>query len=192
MMDSYRCYVYDMIQGELVNNGNQACYAGIAKKYLEFSNITEEEKYIYIKFFKKNETNKYILLLIKLINEITPCEIIEIEKTEYIKFCLLKTYDQSLILLNFIRNLWYSPSDYYSSSDKKPYFISFFEYLQKEKDEDPLVKLTSANKKACTDYNYKGQLGHSNCMKGSMLKIKTVTNLKKFRNASTEMFLTTK
>ncbi len=120
-MRGYNAYHGTFMNNNYIPNGNQACWAGIGSFYKYFGLIhkTNEENTIYINNFRLKETKKYIPLLIKYINKITPCSLETINNVEYIKFQLLGTYDQSLILLNFIRNLWYSPDvtyDYYNGN----------------------------------------------------------------------------
>lgn len=144
---------YGIDDNTLKENTNTSCFAGIM-------NIPKEN-YIYIKDFECEETQKYIPLIIELINKITPCSIVTINRIKYIKFKLLETYDQSLILLNFLRLLWYDPKEVYGKSS---FSLSFFRYLSKSRYKDPFKRLTKANKIANEEQSYRYHIkGHSNC-----------------------------
>ncbi len=156
--------------------GSQATYAN-----------TLAGKEIYISNYDQPETRKYQELLVKTINEITPCEFKEVNGKKYIAFKLMETYDQSLVLLNFVRNLWHSPP---VAGAKIPYHKMFFETLEKADHKDPLEKLTYANKEACPDNLMYGAIGHSNVYNKGMLKLKTKAQLLQFKGNSTQVFLT--
>ncbi len=145
-------------------------------------------KDIYISNYDEPETRKYQPLLVNTVNEITPCEFVEVKDKKYIQFKLLETYDQSLVLLNFVRNLWHSPP---IPQAKVPYHKVFFETLEKSEHQDPLEKLTYANKEACPDNLLYGAIGHSNVFNKKMLKLKKKDDLLKYKGNSTQVFLTT-
>lgn len=110
--------------------------------------IYQKHEIIYITKFDRNKkifSEERLEVLIKVINNITPCEIIEYNKKRYIKFKLLKGYNNNLFLLNFIRNLWYMPDKY--NTDE------FFNYLiiNNKKRISALKKLMQANINACKD-----------------------------------------
>jgi len=138
-------------------------------------------KFIYLSDYNQPETLEYQNLIVSVINEITPCKLVNIDNVWYIKFKLLGTYDQSLILLSFIRNLWYEPKAGYSKK--------FFESLKVATQEDPLERLTWANKEACDDAGY--GYGHSNVHKKSSLKVKKSKQLLEYKGLCTRTFLTT-
>lgn len=181
-MRNYNCYIYTKNGKDLERNSNTACFAGI-KFYAP-------ETTVYISQFRQPETEQYIDLIVTIINKITPCQIIKINNEEYIEFKLLNTYDQSLILLNFIRNLWNKISkDFYEKNEKKFYNIEFFEILKNyKKYREPLKRLTYANKKACEIFKL-GYTGHSNVFEHSTLKIKTTKELLNFKGLYIKNFL---
>lgn len=126
--------------------------------------------------FRHLSTKKYRKLLVSLINKITPCKI----KGAKIYYTPIEGYDNNLILLSFIRNLWHEP--------KAGYTKKFFEALKKSDLKDPLERLTFANKEACEEDNYPA--GHCNCHKKSKLKIKSTKDLIGKKLVSTQHFLT--
>lgn len=167
---------------------SQACWSSISR--------IPAGSFIYIDNYKTEKTKNDIKFLIDLINEITPCSIVKIKNKDYIEYKLLETYDQNLILLNFIRNLWNHPGVSHTEGAQEPplpnYIDIFFDELKKSEYKDPLQKLTDANKKACVDYrecNY--GLGHSNVHTAKDLTIKDSKSLLKFESSSTRLFLTT-
>ncbi len=136
-------------------------------------------KFIYVSKFYDKETVKYQELLISTINEITPCRFIAIKNKKYIKIKPLGTYDQTLIVLNFIRNLWHDPI--------KGYAERFFKNLELAKHEDALERLTWANKEACTGMVYGP--GHSNVHRKERLRVKKTQELYQYQGDCTETFL---
>lgn len=205
-MRSFSCHYYKFEKEKLVKNSNSACWAGLrryestenpdgnygARKYI----IQEDYNTIYIDEFEVPRTKDHIDRLVKIVNEITPCELVTINKKKYIKFKMLETYDQSLVVLNFIRNLWYEPIPYMTSSKEYAekeglYTDAFFETLKKSRFKDPLKKLTKANKVACEKAGAKSYYGHSNFNIASKLNIKETSQLLKYKGESTSGFLTT-
>lgn len=191
-MRGYNCSVYHLLENNtLKKNSNPYCWAGIKNYY-----PIKDKKAIYIKEFKEKETKDYVSTIVDIIKQITPCELVTVEGTEYIKFELLKTYDQSLVLLNFIRNLWHDAyksvyTDKTKTKEVTPeYYKVFFETLQKCKQRDPLARLTYANKVACKESGCHMQ-DHNNCNKPEKLKTKRVPQLLAYKGNSTAAFLTT-
>lgn len=183
-MRIYTCFHYYMDKdGNLKQNGNNACWAGIMSYYGKYS--TEEYKAIrdiYIDQYTEEETKDYIELMVKVVNRITPCDIVEIKGRNYIHFRLLETYDQSLVLLNFIRNLWHEPIAGYSKA--------FFEDLKKSRFKDALAKITTANKRACKKVGGGRYYGHSNVYAEGILLVKQTSDLLAYQGNSTMRFLT--
>lgn len=187
-MRTFACHYYKMEKEKLVKNDNSACWAGL-RRY-------ESTKEIYIDEFEMPRTKDHIDRLVKIVNEITPCEIITINKKRYIKVKMLETYDQSLVVLNFIRNLWYEPIPFAIGSKEYEakvglYTDTFFEILKKSRFKDPLKRLTKANKVACEKAGAKSYYGHSNFNIADKLKIKEKEQLLKYKGESTSGFLTT-
>ena len=142
---------------------NRACWGGVQSGY---------QKDVYISNYDREETAKHQQFLIALINEITPCEIVNRNGNNYIKFRLLQNYNQSLVLLNFIRNLWHDPVAGYQKN--------FFKFLKSVKHyKDPLSKMTWANKKAVAASKRKilYGLGHSNVHPADRLLVKKTEEL---------------
>ena len=101
-MRSYSCYIYHLQKNnKLIENSNNACWAGL-------NNSQYLGKDIYIdKYIEPEITDKQRKRIIYLLNKITPCKFKTIENIKYIQFKLLKYHYSNLLLLNFIRILWY-------------------------------------------------------------------------------------
>lgn len=205
-MRSCDCIVYAYYKDKLIKSANTPCWSMLVYPHYFHQDLQKEPKWfinkdIYIADFDDPMTQKYQQTLFNIINEITPCEVVEIPQdhgdilrraTRFIKFRTLETYDQNLVVLNFIRNLWYNPLSYYVVQGKENYTIKFFEFLEgaARTNSDPLVKLTWANKSALEIINcVYGSPGHSNVH--AKLKIKTTAQLKAYKGCSTATFLTT-
>jgi hypothetical protein len=191
---SYNCYFGIFFKENLIRANNNACWGGLANPHY-FSHdliialkvgelfyptlLAGQDLFIY--HYKVTKTEKYIPLLVSILNGITPCEEVEHSGEKFLKIKLLRTYDQSLVLLSFIRNLWHSPISNYS--------VCFFNHLEKLTTlSDPLERLTTANKMACDDCPFVCEPGHSNVYKG--LVVKTTEQLLAFEGFSTRAFLT--
>lgn len=178
-MRGFNCYYYNGTQEkrELDRNYNISCWAGIKIKY----GSTHLVNTIYIDEFNDDLTKEYQELLISIINEITPCEIIKEKNVELIKIKLLKTYDQCLIILSFIRYLWCNYGKFNN--------ILFFETLKNDTTyTEPLERLTHANILASASCSgYYGD--HSNSVKPSDGKIKNTKQLLEYKGLSTQKFL---
>ena len=184
---------------KIINNSNgkypskiwNSCWGNVKTILID----KPSSSFIYIEKYETEQTKDSIELLLQLVNEITPCNIVTIEKKNYIEYKLLKTYDQNIILLNFIRNLWNRPGISNTNGEgpdyAKDYTDIFFKTLAKTKFKDPLSKLTKANKEACINYKVTYGPGHSNVHGYDDLKIKDSKSLLKFEGDSTRTFLTT-
>jgi hypothetical protein len=113
-MRDYKCYIYHLEDKKLIQNGNYACWAGLNRSQyssIEGKNIVldiETKDYIYIdKYIENQITDKQRKRIVFLINKITPCEFVTINGKKYIQYKLLKNHYSNLLLLNFIRILWY-------------------------------------------------------------------------------------
>ena len=118
-MRDYGCYIYHLENKKLVQNNNQACWNGLnLSNYRKFDKklnqpitIILDDKtkdYIYIdKYIEPEITTPQRTRIVYLINKITPCKFIMINDTIYIQYKLLKNHYSNLLLLNFIRILWY-------------------------------------------------------------------------------------
>lgn len=190
-MRSYNCYYYYLIDEKLQLNNNTSCWAGITNgRYYDgegnghYADI-ETRKTIYIDKFTEDLTKKYIKPLVRCINKITPCEIVKLDK-EYIKFQLFGTYDQNLVVLNFIRNLWSIDGGL-----SIEYTKLFFENFMKHRHRDPLKRLTYANiiaskKTLVYDAHHCNGLGRCYAEKA---KPKTVKQLLEYKSNSVHHFL---
>ena len=101
-MRGYKCYIYHLQKNnKLIENSNNACWAGL-------NNSQYLEKDIYIdKYIEPEITDKQRRRIVYLLNKITLCKFTTIENVKYIQFKLLKYHYSNLLLLNFIRILWY-------------------------------------------------------------------------------------
>ena len=128
-MRGYECYKYHLINKELVTNSNTACWAGLNKsEYLG--------KDIYIdKYIEPEITDKQRKRIVYLINKITPCKFEKIDNKIYIKYKLLKNHYSNLLLLNFIRILWYTNLSFNNEqffidiSKPKPRNLDYLEFM---------------------------------------------------------------
>jgi hypothetical protein len=163
---------------EMAPNGKPVAYNANSFKI----DYTFAGRYIYISDYNHPKTIEHQYLLFNIINEITPCRITDIKGTPYIKFKCLGTYDQSLIVLNFIRNLWHSPFPQYSEK--------FFEHLRNATQSDPMERLTWANMNAVkeTSKSAYNSPGHSNIFTG--LRVKTTAQLLAWKGNVISVFLT--
>ena len=95
------CYIYHLNNKKLVPNSNTACWAGLNSSiYLN--------KDIYIdKYIEPEIIDKQRKRIVYLINKIVPCKFEKIDNKTYIKYKLLNNHYSNLLLLNFIRILWY-------------------------------------------------------------------------------------
>lgn len=199
-MRNYSCFTYHKSDKGYIRNSNVACWLGI-KSY-------DKGTTIYLSDFDEPETERYQDLLIKIIDQITPCRIIKREEKIFhteitydyernrrathmvlqpnpkidrlIKFKLLGSYAQSLVLLNFIRNLWYSRPHTYSAN--------FFKALVTIVETDPLRRLCRANQRACSTDKHLYGGDHCNVYAG--LQIKSAKELLKYQGTSVREFLT--
>lgn len=178
-MRSYGCHIFYYKDKEFTKVGNTACFAGLSY------NGEFEKKDIYIDEFKEPEvTDKQRERLITLINRITPCEIVTIDKKEYIKFRMLHSYDSSLILLNMIRMMW---CEFKKEFDTKLFFEDLM--IKGAKGQDALEKIMSSHNKAVT-LNTNFRPGHSNINPKNSLKIKKKKALLEYEGSSTSEFMT--
>lgn len=173
-MRGFDCYWFTYVGKALEQSSSTMCWSGI-RRVLE--DEKDKVKEIYITKYNEVETEKYQKRLIFIINKITPCSKVIIDKVEYIKFKLIKGYNNNLILLSFIRNLWNNPM----AHDKKcNYTEEFFKALKESKKlySDPLERLTYANKEACPESAL--YVGHSNVCNKKDLVIRKAKELLDF------------
>jgi len=113
-MRGYECYVFHLQNNNLIQNNNQACWNGLNKtnyhdkdcKVIALDLKTKD--YIYIdQYIEPEITDKQRKRIVYLINKITNCKFVLIDNKIYIRYKLLKNHYSNLLLLNFIRILWY-------------------------------------------------------------------------------------
>lgn len=154
-MRSYACHFYHLQSGKLTKNSNDACWAGLNRdvyKDWNYENIILDIKtkdYIYIdQYIEPEITDKQRARIIYLINKITPCKFVTIESKIYIRYKLLKNYYSNLLLLNFIRVLWYSNKSFKNDQ----FFIDICK--PKTKSLDYLEFMMTCVKNNVTDENF--------------------------------------
>lgn len=188
-MRDFNCFYSWMIGDRLSESYSSVCWAGIRNgRYYDENNnycVIKEEysKIIYIKAYTEDLTKKYVKSLVKCINKITPCSIETIDEVKYIKFELFGTYDQNLIVLNFIRNLWSIGGNL-----NEEYIKIFFDTFAKHRYKDPVVRLTYANIQACIGANIT-YAHHSNGFQANKAKPKTLKQLLEYKGDSVVNFL---
>lgn len=205
-MRSFDCLYYIKHYKKLHQITNKACWAGVKhfdkniKPTSLWGRVVNDEsinlklkKSIYIDSYIDPLTEMYIEPLLNIINQITLCKLEEIDKKVYIKYNLLEKYDQNLILLNFIRNLWHTPV----GKSFTPYTTKFFENIVNNplNYTDPISLLTWANKDAVEEVTnkvqYLGSPGHSNVHDHNRLIVKDLPDFLEFNYNGTSTFLTT-
>ena len=128
-MRGYECYKYHLINKKLVTNSNTACWAGLDKsEYLG--------KDIYIdEYIEPEITDKQRRRIVYLLNKITLCKFTTIENVKYIQFKLLNNHYSNLLLLNFIRILWYENQSFNNDQffidicKPKPRNLDYLEFM---------------------------------------------------------------
>jgi hypothetical protein len=156
---------------ELNKSSNYEVYYknNIIKKYICFGflrDYSEDTLILNLKSFNQILKEEYIIKLCEIINRITPCIYNNLDNT--ISYTFINSehkdrYNRNILLLNFIRNLWYTPIfvDYDS--------IRFFEELNYN-DDDPMIILTRANLISCE----KTKISPTHCNVHKDCKIKTL------------------
>lgn len=113
-MRGYECYIYHLQNKKLILNNNTSCWAGLDKTVYRDKNCKDikldikTKDYIYIdKYIEPEITTPQRAKIVYLINKITPCKFVLIDNKIYIRYKLLSNHYSNLLLLNFIRILWY-------------------------------------------------------------------------------------
>lgn len=125
---------------------------------LNYGTTYVKDAVIIIDKYVKEDTKAYINTIVGIINEIQPCKLITQDGVEYISYKLIGRYNNDILLLNFIRNLWYDHCPGYSLA-----FFKALEELKKDKKLTAMEKLTTANVAAVKACGQKGYGHHSNC-----------------------------
>ena len=112
-MRGYECYVYHLKNNKLIANNNNACWAGLNKSEYFNTNVYIDQ------YIELEITNKQRKRIVYLINKITLCKFTTIKKVKYIQYKLLNNHHSNLLLLNFIRILWYKNKSF----DNEQFFI---------------------------------------------------------------------
>lgn len=189
-MRGYECHYFFMSNnGELYKASNHACWGGMkGKAYLPdivpLQYAPENDystEYIYVDQYIQNEvSDKDRKRLVYLINFITPCKFVTIKKKKYIKIKLVDGYDKNLVILNFIRGLWYLPTNF----DMEQFYKDIHKRRSKGKDAlEFLLECLRDNVKL--DGTYYGD--HSSIYK--YIKPKTIEKLFNFKGHSVKDFL---
>ena len=128
-MRYYDCFIYHLQNKKLIQNNNNACWAGL--KYSKYFNTN-----IYIdKYIEPEITDKQRKRIVYLLNKITSCKFVTIEKVKYIECKLLKNHYSNLLLLNFIRILWYKNGSFNNEQffidicKRKPRKLDYLEFM---------------------------------------------------------------
>lgn len=190
-MRGYNCFFTDNPDFDTISN--KICWGDI-----KYNNGCKQEKEIYISDFTYDATKKYVKTLVDVINKITPCELVIQNDVQYIKFKLLKNYDSSLILLSFIRTLWYNPIpvkylEEVTEENKLSYIETFFNSLKElqNKIEDSMELLLTAHKKALEPIKIPNNYNdiHSNVYASERIQIKSTKDLLNYKGMTTEGFI---
>lgn len=137
-MRSYSCYIYHLQDNKLIQNSNTACWAGL-KNNPVFTNIKCEKikldfktkDFIYINGYIEPEiTDTQRKRIVYLVNKITECKFVTIDDKVYIKYKLLNNHYSNLLLLNFIRILWYKNESF----NNEQFFIDICKFKVKNLD----------------------------------------------------------
>lgn len=164
-----------------INSKNQncmsPCFSFIANR--DYYGINEN-LIIDLNKFSEIIDLKHVNKIIELINKITICELTKENKIYYkiIDFEKPYYYNKNLVLLNFLRLIWYNPYEFMYNDEE------FFNNLYIEH-EDPMYILTTANQKACDKYIKSYNISHSNgCFKPNVKTLKDFNNFKFTEDAS--------
>lgn len=128
-MRNYSCFIYHLENKKLVKNPNDVCWA-VLNKFKYLGTIVYIDKYI-----EKEITDKQRKRIVYLINKITPCKFTTIKGIKYIQFKLLNNYYSNLLLLNFIRILWYTNQNFNNEQffvdicKPKPRNLDYLEFM---------------------------------------------------------------
>lgn len=191
-MRSFNCDYYHLNKdNKLCKNANKSCWASI-NNYITVDNdkrititlLESKKDHIYIdNYIEPQITDEQRKRLIYLINKITPCKFVNIEGKVYIEYKKIKGYDNNLILLNFIRNLWCVGHSGFN-------YKGFFNDLLKRKlrNQDYLVFIMTHFKNNIVDPP--AYQDHSNII-GNIIP-KTKEELLSYTGYSTKEFLTSK
>lgn len=137
--------------------------------------INQGVKTILIDKYTADETQNYIKLIVDTINKIQPCKLVTIGKKTYIEYTLIGHYNNDILLLNFIRNLWYEQSPghsvFFFKKLKELRVITKAKKLLGKKRINAFKALLTANKYASEQCQVKGYGHHCNTHQASFLKV---------------------
>jgi len=187
-MRDYNCYIYHLQDKKLVQNSNDSCWAGLNKIIYSdknYKNIILDVKtkdYIYIdQYIEPEITTQQRTRIVYLINKITSCKFIMIEDKIYIRYKLLKNHYSNLLLLNFIRILWYENKSF----NNKQFFIDICK--PKSRNLDYLEFMMTCIKNNVLNNDSYGLGDHSFVYKGIIPKTKEM--LYKYTGNQMQTFL---
>lgn len=131
-MRGYECYVYHLKNGKLVPNLSTACWAGVQSSRINQIEVDIETKdYIYIdRYIEPEITDIQRKRIVYLVNKIAECKFVTIDNKIYIKYKLLNNHYSNLLLLNFIRILWYKNKSF----NNEQFFIDICKFKVKKLD----------------------------------------------------------
>lgn len=154
-MRTFSCYYFQVNKfGDLVLNENTTCWNGL--NYDEANLKQETKSIIYIKdYIEKEIDDRQRRRMVKLINMITPCKFVVKNDIKLIMYKRIGYYYADLVLLNFLRMMWYMPENID--------FKGFWERIMKLKknDEDVLVFLLKCIKDNIVETTAYGYGNHS-------------------------------
>lgn len=156
-----------------------ACFAPL--------NNVKENEIVGIYKVNQKETSQYIELIVQLINKITDCKYDA--ENDCIEYKMLKGFNRNLILLNFIRYLWFSPLNNEAST---VFFKKLSDLFNNTNINDPLVLLTIANRYTAKVIGYVETPTHCNYYHYSYLQIRKTNELLNCNFNSTKQFLCSK
>lgn len=184
-MRDYSCFIYHLKNGKLIINPNTACWAGLNNIMLNNLIIDVKTKsYIFIdKYIEPEITDKQRKRIVYLINKIVPCKFEKIDNKTYIKYKLLNNHYSNLLLLNFIRILWYKNKSF--NSEK--FFIDICKPKPRNLDYLEFMMICIKNNVLITGQNYWNYGDHSFVYQNIIPKTKEM--LLKYTQKSMQTFL---
>ena len=176
-MREYCCYIYHLQDNKLVQNNNSACWAGLNKSKYFNTNIYVDQ------YVEPEITDKQRKRIVYLINKITLCKFTTIQQVKYIQYKLLNNHYSNLLLLNFIRILWYENRSF----NNEQFFIDICKPKPRNLDYLEFMMNCIKNNVLTDSENSWGYGDHSFVYKGIIPKTKEI--LLKYTSKSMQLFL---
>lgn len=182
-MRDYSCYVYHLQNKKLIQNPSTACWAGVQSSRISQIDVDIETKdYIYIdRYIEPEITDVQRKRIVNLVNKITNCKFITIDNKTYIEYKLLSNHYSNLLLLNFIRILWYKNQSF----NNEQFFIDICKFKLKKL--DYLEFMMTCIKNNVTDQS-KWDYGNHSFVYNNIIP-KTKKMLLKYTGSSMQTFL---